>query len=746
MDKTTANKFIKQLPANVFAGFVVSLIALPLGLGLALASGAPPIAGIVSAVVGGFIVSILGGTHVTIAGPGNGLVVAVLSSITILGAGDMYQGYLYTLAAIIISGAVIVLLAFVNLGKLSDFFPSAAIQGMLAAIGIIILAKQFHIMVGNLDADGSPIKLLLTIPVSLIDVLSNPEIRAAALVGICSLMIMAFYPKIRNKYFQLLPAPMWIVLLSVGLSYYFETTEGITNPIPERFFVAIPDNLLTNFPTPDFSKIGDIDFIVATFTITMIASIESLLSIKAVDKLDPKRRRSNVNKGLRALGIATVASGFLGGLNVVKVIARSSVNVNNDATNRSANFFHALFLLLFIVLFKEQLQHISYPALAAILVYTGYKLASPETISKIASVGKIQLLIFFITLLTTLLTSLIIGIVTGVVATFVAHIILTKNVRLFFQNIKVQNVSVNEEKDGKVNVKVKHFASFANYFRLKEALDSIEPNKKVVIDMRECLFVDDTVMESLWDYEQIFDEHNGELQVIGLDLHDADSNHPFAFRRALRFVPFMERSESPLTQRQQGISQYVEDLGWSYNPNNDYHMYFIRNFIYFRLRQVDHIYNLAANPKETIKSFDIEYSEGSFIAEEELHASMVYIRVQPETPAFTLDKGDIYERLHYLGSYPEIKFRIFRDFAERFTLRGGDLRKIRRFFTDELILFFESNTPYHIESNGMGGLLIMDKERHSSVSELKAKVDFAIRLEAIINRSTSLELEEVEEV
>lgn len=717
---------------------------MPLGLGLALASGAPPIAGIISAVVGGFIVSILGGTHVTIAGPGNGLVVAVLSSITVLGAGDMYQGYLYTLAAIIISGAVIVLLAFVNLGKLSDFFPSAAIQGMLAAIGIIILAKQFHIMVGNLDADGSPIELLLTIPVSLIDVLSNPEIRAAALVGIGSLLIMAFYPKIRNKYFQLLPAPMWIVLLSVGLSYYFETTAGITNPIPERFFVSIPDNLLTSFPTPDFSKIAHIDFIMATFTITMIASIESLLSIKAVDKLDLKRRRSDVNKGLRSLGIATIASGFLGGLNVVKVIARSSVNVNNNATNRSANFFHALFLLLFVVLFKEQLQRISYPALAAILVYTGYKLASPETISKIASVGQVQLLIFFITLLTTLLTSLIIGIATGITATFIAHIILTKDIKLFFNNIKNQNVFVKEEMDGKMNVKVKHFASFANFFRLKEELDKIEPNRTVVVDMRECSFVDDTVMESLWDYEQIFDKHNGELQVIGLDLHDAESHHPFALRRALRFVPFVERTKGPLTQRQQGIAEYMESLGWVYNPNNDYHMYFIRNFIYFRVRQVDHIYNLATNEKETIKSFDIEYSEGSFIAEEELHASMVYIRVNPSTPSFTLDKGDIYERLHYLGSYPEIKFRSFRDFAELFTLRGANVLKIRRFFTDELVLFFESNMPYHIESNGMGGLLIMDKERHSSVSELKAKVDFAIRLEAIINRSTNLESAKLE--
>ena len=153
--------FAKQLPNNIFAGFVVSLVAMPLGLGLALASGAPPIAGIISAVVGGILVSILGGSNVTITGPGNGLVVVVLTAITALGNGDMYSGYLFTLAAIICSGALILLLAFANLGKLSDFFPSSAIQGLLAAIGIIILSKQFHIMMGNMDAHGSTVDLLL---------------------------------------------------------------------------------------------------------------------------------------------------------------------------------------------------------------------------------------------------------------------------------------------------------------------------------------------------------------------------------------------------------------------------------------------------------------------------------------------------------------------------------------------------------------------------------------------------------
>ena len=156
--------FARDIPKNIFSGFVVSLIALPLGLGLALASGAPPISGIIAAIIGGIVTAILGGSNVTITGPGNGLVVVVLAAITTLGNGDMQQGFLYTLAAIIVSGIIMIILGFLRLGSLGDFFPSSAIQGMLAAIGIGIFAKQIHVMLGNLDAKGSIIELIMNIP------------------------------------------------------------------------------------------------------------------------------------------------------------------------------------------------------------------------------------------------------------------------------------------------------------------------------------------------------------------------------------------------------------------------------------------------------------------------------------------------------------------------------------------------------------------------------------------------------
>jgi len=445
--KSTFKVFLSEVPQNLFAGFVVSLIALPLGLGLALASGAPPISGIIAAIVGGTVVSLIGGSKVTITGPGNGLVVVILAAITTLGNGDMQQGFLYTLAAIVISGIIMIILGFLRMGSLGDFFPSSAIQGMLAAIGIGILAKQIHVMFGNTAAKGSIIELLLQVPKGLINLINtnNSSMFYAGLVGIVSLLIMIFYGKIRNRYFQLIPAPMWIVVLSVGMYYYFEMFSTADYPIHKSLLINLPDDILSNFAFPDFGKVYELSFISAVIGITLIASIESLLSIKAVDKLDPLKRRSNVNKDIRALGLATVISGFLGGLNVVTVIARSSVNVNNNGSNRSANFFHAAFLVAFILLFATELRKIPLSALAAILVFTGYKLASPENIRKVFRVGKEQLIIFLITLFTTITTSLISGILVGILVTLIIHMIINKNISLFLKNALKPNVLMFKE-------------------------------------------------------------------------------------------------------------------------------------------------------------------------------------------------------------------------------------------------------------------------------------------------------------
>ena len=733
--KNIFKSFIGEIPKNLFSGFVVSLIALPLGLGLALASGAPPISGIIAAVVGGTVVAILGGSNVTITGPGNGLVVVILAAITTLGTGadgviDMSQGFLYTLAAIVISGIIMIILGFLRLGSLGDFFPSSAIQGMLAAIGIGIFAKQIHVMFGNLEAKGSIIELLVQIPEGVLNFVNtdNTSVFYAGLVGVFSLLIMIFYSKIRNRYFQLIPAPMWIVVLSVGMYSYFDLFSTTPYPIEKNLLIELSDDILSKFAFPDFGKIYELSFINAVISITLIASIESLLSIKAVDKLDPLKRRSNVNKDIKALGLATVISGFLGGLNVVTVIARSSVNVNNKGSNRSANFFHAGFLVLFILLFASELKKIPLPALAAILVYTGYKLASPENLKKVLQVGSEQLIIFLMTLLVTISTSLITGILVGIIITFVLHVIINKNILLFVKNILKPNVLMFTE-DGKYYVSVKNFSSFLNFTKLKSKLNQIPETDEAIVDFSLCDFVDHSVMENMSNYTEAFARKGGDFEVIGLDDSKSGSEHPFALRKILpkQMIP----KKGVLTKRQKNIQKISEEMHYSYDAFSAIEMEELPQFGYFKTRKIDKVSNVLSNDDCTI--FDVQFSEGEMIAKQVIKATMLHIHTQKEVPNFTLDKEGIFEYLYHFAGFKDINLEKHPDFSKRFYLLGKNEAKIRTFFTDELILFLESNKQYHIEASKVG-LLIFSNERLASVKELKALAYFGASLRKIIEK------------
>lgn len=727
--KNNKTLFLSQLPKNIFSGFVVSLIALPLGLGLAMASDAPAIAGVITAIIGGVIVSFLGGSHVTITGPGNGLVGVTLVAITTLGLEGAY-------AAIICSGALLMLLGFLRMGNLADFFPSSAIQGMLAAIGLIILGKQFHIMFGHKITREDTIDYLIEIPFTINDALHYKDtgLVYAAIAGVVSLLIMMYYPKIRNKYLQMVPAPMWIVILSIAFSYYFEMVLHEVNPIAKAYMIpAIPSfsEITTQLPNVSFSKVGSLPFWGSVLSLTLIASIESLLSIKAVDKLDPEKRRSNVNRDLKALGLGTIGSGFVGGLNVVTVIARSSVNVNNGGTNRSANFFHAFFLIVFIVLFSTQLTRIPLPALMAILVYTGYKLASPDLIKKIFSVGKEQLIIFFITLLTTLKFGLIIGISAGVLVTVIIHFIINKNVMLFLRHWIKPNVLMFREDDGNYYVSVKHFCTFANFYRLKLKLDSIPENKDVIVDFSMCEFVDHTVMENLNNYQSTFTKKGGHFDIVGLDMHGADSKHPFALRK-LAAVPKLFGYN--LTKRQENLETIAKDYELIYKAEKNKGVDFLDHFLFFKTKQISHIYNILSDGSRDFKLFDIEFSEGEFIAKEVVRTSMLHINLHASIPIFSLDRESLIDKVYALAGFSDINFDQHQDFSNRFHLVGENENSIKEFFTDDLIHFFESNPYYHIESNGVS-LLIFSKERLASTKEIKALVDFGKRLKLVVENN-----------
>jgi MFS superfamily sulfate permease-like transporter len=727
----------------------VSLIALPLGIGLALASEAPPISGIITAVVGGILVAILGGSNVTITGPGNGLVGVVSGAVlmyaemsSIPGANGMYEGYLVVLSAVICSGLLMLILGFLRLGKLSNYFPASAIQGMLAAIGLIILGKQFHIMMGNRISKNGNLEYLTAIPETIINSFTYQDrsLTFAMLSGIISLAIMVFYPKIRNKYLQLIPAPMWIVILAIGFSYCYEFILKMPNPINNDYMISsIPKakEIIANIPQPNFNEIGTFKFWSVVLSLTLIASVESLLSIKAVDKLDPEKRRSNVNRDLKAIGFANIISGFFGGLNVVTVIARSSVNVNNGATNRSSNLFHATFLVAFIALFSAELARIPLPALMAILVYTGWKLAHPKKLIDTFKIGKEQGFIFLSTLVITISIGLIEGIVIGIFATAIVHLIINKNIVNFIKNILKPNVLMYKESDtGNYYVSVKNFCTFLNYSKLKKKLDTIPETEEVILDFSFCDFVDHTVMENVADYKELFRKKSGNLEITGLDLLSTDSKHPFGLRRMLPLQKVLEYT-GVLTNRQKVLKQTAKDLNYNYTNKRNTNTNHLENFTYFKTKTINHTYNIISKKDIVFNVFDVEYYEGEFIAKEQVRTTMLYTELDHKLPSFSIHREGLLELFYHYAGFRDIKIPSEPEFSKKFYLKGEDIENIERLFTHKLAIFFIENPNFHVESNG-NALLIFTKERLAGNSEIKRMKTFAKELKELFFTSKQL--------
>ncbi len=710
---------------DLFSGFVVSLIALPLGLGLAMASGAPPIAGIITAVVGSIFITIFGGSFITITGPGNGLAVATIAAVELLGQGNMNQGWMFTMAAIVMSGVIIFLLGILRFGSLSDFFPPVAVEGMLGAIGLIIMARQLHIMLGFKPSADNTIEYLSQVP-DTVSWLFEEGSFFVAFIGIVSLVIMAGYSQIRSKIFHLVPAPMWIVVLSIALSYGLQFS-GMQGLIPNEMSIIIPEDLFGQYQPPDFSLIATSNFWVAVITLTLIASIETLLSIKGIERLDFFKRKANSNKDLRAHGLATAASGFLGGLNVVTVIARSSVNANNGAKTRFSNLFHGLILAVIILFLPNLVSRIPLPALAAILVYTGYKLISPKNIIQLSKMGWETFTIYALTFIITLVNGIIPGILSGIFITLLLQLITTRRAGLILRNIFRPNTLLYTEDDGTFVLSVQKYANFLNFARMRVKMDSIPKGSQIIVDFTLCEFIDNSVMENLTIYNEIHQRKGGGVEIIGLDNLQASSDHPFA-----PWVPIVgnnPKKDKVLSKRQKSMRIYAQELNMNFYTPANTTTNSLQNFNYFKTKSLDNFRNeiLGTIGRAHFKMLDLDYHVGEFIAQESLHVTLITLDFDFDIPDFVMHEEGFLDRLVSVAGFTDISFKKHTDFTKRFYLKGPQPAKVKRFFKDELIMFFESNKPYNIEAKN-GRILIFGKERLASLSEIKLMVSFAIRL------------------
>lgn len=508
------SKYLRNLKYDLPAGLVVFLVALPLCLGISLASGAPFFSGIIAGVIGGIVIGALSNSQLSVSGPAAGLVAIVISAIATLGSFEAF------LLAVVIAGAFQIILGFIKAGVLAYYFPSNVIKGMLSGIGIIIILKQiphalgydsetFSEMTNFFKKDGGNALQ------GLWESFGNISVGAALICFIALGIIIAFETKKLKPLSKIIPGGLIAVVISVVIS------ELIFKNIPA---LAISSDHLVNVPVanslsemvglftfPDFSVIMNSQVWIVALTITAVASIETLLCIEAVDQLDPHKRFTNNNRELIAQGIGNMTSGFIGGLPITSVIVRSSANLNANARTKVSTIFHGVLLFASVLLIPSVLNKIPLASLAAILIYTGYKLAKPSIFKEMFANGKYQWKPFLVTVASVVIFDLLVGV--GVGLAYSVYYILKGN----FKNAFFYDTPAKGSPEP-IRMVLSEEVSFLNKANIKESLEAIPKNSAIIIDASNSSYIDFDVLQGIKEFVDYKSKYrNINCQLIGFD-------------------------------------------------------------------------------------------------------------------------------------------------------------------------------------------------------------------------------------
>lgn len=516
--------------SDVISGFILFLIALPLSLGIAIASGAPPIAGVIAGFIGGILGALLGGSYVTINGAAAGLIAIVYGAVQAMGAMpdgtvNVEAGFRYALAVGVICGGLQILMGLAKLGKLTNMFPLNVVHGMLAGIGIIIMSKQIHSLLG-VTFSGKMIPTILAIPSSFANL-----VPSVALIGALSLAIMIAWPYL-GKIGKLMPAPMAVILVTVPLAQMLN--------IGPEFLVKVPLDFMGSFQGPDWGMVGTGVFWKFVVTYTLVASLESLLTAAAMDQMDPWKRRSNMNRELLSKGTTNMLSSFIGGLPMIAEVVRSSANIMNGARTRWSNFFHGFFLLLAVALFPGILNMIPLAALAGMLVFIGFRLAHPKEFMHAAHIGKEEVAYMAITTIIVVAVDLLWGVIIGFVIAVVTNAI--RGVR------SPKADAVVEERGDALTLKLRGAHGFINFVSMRDQLDKLPPGKKLTIDYSGVSYMDHTVNERFHLFNGEYALTGGSVTSVGKEgLKLTSHSDVSALMRGSRRVESKRSIASPLT-------------------------------------------------------------------------------------------------------------------------------------------------------------------------------------------------------
>jgi len=733
MTKTlgTIQQYFKE---DMTAAFGLALVVLPIALGIAVASGAPPMAGVLSAVVGGVVATFFRGSHITINGPSAGLIAVMLSGGLVLGDGESLIGFQCLLAATIVAGVGQMLLGLFQLGERGDIIPTAAINGMLAAVGFTIIVTQVHLVFGVSAESDSAYNSFWMIGDSIQAL--NPVIL---LISVVAIVVLLLHKQGAIKGTKMLPTPIWIVLFTLPIVYYFNFFEthyvplfNTAFPVGPEYLVEIPLNIKNYIIYPSFSKIDQLDFWTVSLSILAVSTIETLVSAKAVDKLDPLKRNTNLNKELFAAGLSSVVAGGIGGLPVI-----TAIPVYTGAKTKWSNLYYGVILGLFVLICAPIIRMIPLAALAVLLIYTGYKLATPKLWVDTYRKGDDQFLIFFTTFFATLVYGLLIGLIIGIVITLFNHYGKSNlKAEKFIKYLTEPSIQTTRtENTHELYIRLEGIVNFINIPKLKQVLKSSgKTEKNIIVDMSNARLIDYTVLEYLHDDAARYDlpkEINFEL--VGLGAHDAYSRHP----NATRILPSDKKPQ--LNQRQIRLRELSETNNGAFWPEVRWDFQQLKDFEFFKSKKIEYTFNTA---KGNYKMFfewetcDITFEEGGAFTNQERYTSVSILHLPFNAPKFVLQREAIFDKIGVKLALREedINMEEHPGFSNNFLLEGANAEAVRKFFNQPLVDYLNENPYYHIECNGTM-LLIFKEMRFATPSAMTRLHEFSNELAEILLES-----------
>lgn len=491
--------YSQYFKTDILSGLVVFLVALPLCLGIALASGAPLFAGIISGVIGGIVVGLLSHSQLSVTGPAAGLTAIVLTAIIGLGSYETF------LLAVVIAGAIQIILGFAKAGTISNYLPSNVIEGMLTAIGVIIIMKQLPHAIGY-DADNEGDFFFIEKSTghntfsAVIDAINYSHLGAIIITLISMGILIAWNNVKALKNLKTVPGALVAVIMGVVINEVFKAT-GSNLAIGQEHLVKLPvpasfNDFIGQFATPDFTKITNANVWITGITIAAVASIETLLCIEAADKMDTLKRFTNTNTELKAQGVGNMLSGLIGGIPMTSVIVRTSANINSGGKTKISAVAHGVFLLIAVLTIPAILNKIPLACLAAILILIGYKLASPTVFKHMWQHGKYQFVPFIATVVAVVFTDLLKGVGVGLMVSVFYILKANMKVAYFFKKEK-------HHEGETVHIELAQEVSFLNKAAIKQTLMHLPENSKVVINATDSVYIDHDVIQLIQDFLKI---------------------------------------------------------------------------------------------------------------------------------------------------------------------------------------------------------------------------------------------------